>query len=186
MKKPALFTFKYLAKDCTFTIKNYLYKLGKTPQSYNWHPEGNVLVHTKIVFNRAKKFNCLDLSLAAFYHDLGKADTTIKTAPGKYSAHDHEKTSALLVKYTRDWIRELGGDPEKIKWIVENHMRIKYIDEMSNKKRQKLYSHPWYDDLVNFKKCDSREGLSVWEVIKAGGNPFVFMINIARTAYNEY
>jgi hypothetical protein len=165
------------------TVKDYALRLKKVPQSYNWHPEGNVETHTRIVLRRCSWFENIDLVITAFFHDLGKVDTTKPNGKGGFSAHGHEDISADLVRYNRDWIKDLGGDPQKVEWLVKNHMRVKYFDEMKQKKRKELINSPWFSELMEFKACDSREGLDLLEVLGAKGNPFTFLFNRLKTFF---
>jgi len=170
-------TFEALVDDAPPSLKMIVKSLKKVKQSYDWHPEGNVLVHTKIVFHRTSALENLDLMFAAFFHDLGKSETTKPNGKGGYSAHNHEKISVDLINYNDWWIKDWGINVEKVKWIVENHMRVKYIDDMKPKKRKELSNHIWFDELIEFKACDSREGLTILDVILAKGNPLLFLFN---------
>jgi poly(A) polymerase len=181
MKDQNYMTFEFLVDNSSPTVRDYARRLHKIPQSFDWHPEGNVEVHSKIVLERARKYEDKDLILAAFFHDLGKVDTTIPNEKGGFSAHNHEDISVNLVKYSRSWIKELGGNPDKVEWIVGNHMRVKYLDDMKPKKADELIFHEWFPELYKFKYCDSREGLNVIEVILSGGNPFTYLFNKAKT-----
>ena len=57
-------------------IKDYLEKCRKTPRSPTWHPEGDVLKQTKIVFSRAAKKGDINDMFAAIFHDLGNTEST--------------------------------------------------------------------------------------------------------------
>ena len=137
-------------------IQKYLDKAAETPQSIMWHPEGDVKTHTNIVFNRAKRTGDINFMLSAIFHDLGKVDVTKKhaTVPGKWSAHGHENFSARLVQKYRDWIESMGGDYEKIHYIVSNHMRAKQLDQMRPSKQLTFRQHKYYDLVHQFSEFD--------------------------------
>ena len=172
-----MITFDKIRNQAPPTISDYINRLVDTPQGACWHPESNVLIHTIIVFNRSLKYNDINITLAAFFHDLGKVDTTKSNNKGGYSAHEHELVSADLVKYSRSWIKELGGDIDIIYWIVKNHMRVKYIDEMTTNKKKSLIYHQWYPKLERFASCDNMRTLTIKEIIDAKGNIFLFLWN---------
>jgi tRNA nucleotidyltransferase (CCA-adding enzyme) len=74
-------------------------ELIKTPQDPEWHPEGNVWIHTLMVVDEAAKIieeerlkgeGALIVMLAAFCHDFGKPYTT-REVEGKIRAHGHEE-----------------------------------------------------------------------------------------------
>ena len=149
-------TFKDFYDSAPDEIRHYLDKAAKTPQSIMWHPEGDVKTHTNIVFNRAKRTGDINLMLAAIFHDLGKVDVTKKhaTVPGKWSAHGHELSSARLVKKYKDWIESLGGDYDKILYVVEQHMRAKQLSEMRPSKQLTFKQHKYYDLVQLFSTFD--------------------------------
>ena len=138
-------------------LNKYLHRLKKeAPQSAKWHPEGNTFIHTKIVYNRAAQSGNINLALAAFFHDLGKADTTKRNNKGNWAAHGHEAVSANLVKEFGDWIEYWGGNVETVHWIVLNHMRMKQFNQMRASKRKLLTDHDDFTLLRYFSdKCDS-------------------------------
>ena len=179
------FKFQHLVDEAPPTVRGYIDRLADVPQSWNWHPEGNVMIHTKILFERACTYNDPDLMLTAFFHDLGKVDTTVNNGKGGFSAHDHEDISAKLVKYNRGWIKELGGDPYKIEWLVKNHMRVKYLEGMKKSKREELTKHQWFQFLIEFRTCDSREGVTTNMVWRAGGCPIKFLWNKFKTLWSK-
>jgi hypothetical protein len=172
-----MITFNEIKNKLPLTTLDYVNRLKNTAQSTTWHPEGNVLVHTKVVFNRALKSHNINIILAGFFHDLGKVDTTEPNDKGGFSAHGHELVSCDLVKYSRLSIIEFKADPNIVYWLVKNHMRVKYIDDMTKNKKKDLTDHQWFPLLSTLAACDSMKTLNVFEVIKAGGNPFKYILN---------
>lgn len=147
-------------------LQRYVDKCAQTPQSAKWHPEGNVKTHMRIVFNRAKENKDLNLMIAAFFHDLGKADTTHKhpSNPDAWPAHGHENVSARLVEKYQDWIENIGGDFDIVYYLVKEHMRAKQIDKMRPAKRNEAISHPYYSLMQLFNDCDDMSTLTSDEI----------------------
>jgi len=160
-------TFQDFYESAPAEIKDYIDRCVDTPQSTEWHPEGNCGAHINIVFNRARNTGDIDLMLAAFFHDLGKVDTT-KAHPsgekGRWSAKAHEIVSARLVEKYRNWIEDLGGNYEKIYYIVAQHMRAKQEHVMRSSKREELRKHPYYKDVKHFSELDDMQDLSLDDI----------------------
>ena len=137
-------------------LKKRILNLKNVDQRKDFHPEGDVLTHTKLVFNRlAKVTDDIDILLAAVFHDIGKDSTTaINPKTGKLSAIGHEKVSASLVNFHQDVIKDLGGDPQMVHDIVLNHMKIHQIDKMRPFKQDKFRSIDCFDKLVKFSQSD--------------------------------
>ncbi|MCL2648572.1 MAG: HD domain-containing protein [Phycisphaerales bacterium] len=75
--------------------RSWLSRLEATPQDAEWHAEGNVLVHTKMVCEALaglEEWRSLDeaareiVFVAALMHDIGKPDCT-KTQDGRIVSH---------------------------------------------------------------------------------------------------
>ena len=141
-------------------IKDYITKCDDTPQGTDWHPEGNVGIHNRLVYDRASVSGDINLAIAAFFHDLGKADTTAKNKRGGWSAHGHENVSARLVNRHAGWVEEIGGSPAEVEEIVGNHMRIKQMEEMRPVKQEAMKTLNTYDQLLQFTKCDNMKTLT--------------------------
>lgn len=98
-----------------------LARLADVPQDPIWHPEGDVLVHTLMVLDRAREIAAEVegearevLMFAALCHDLGKPETT--TLEGaRVRSLAHEGVSA---KRTREWLTALRIG-ERVVYAVE-------------------------------------------------------------------
>jgi len=113
--------------------------LPETAQNPDWHPEGDVWVHTLMVVDEAAKIiqreeleedKKLTVMLAALCHDLGKpAVTEIKD--DKIKSHGHEKAGE---EPTRRFLTKIGTDfatRDKVIKLVTNHLipTVTYISE---------------------------------------------------------
>ena len=157
-------TFNQMYKMAPVEIQKLLDKCADTPQSEKWHPEGDVLKHIKIVYERAKATGDLDLVIAAIFHDLGKVPTTKLNKHGSWAAHGHEVVSARLVKEHKKWIGSIGGRHMKVYEIVKEHMRIKQMSKMRPHKQQALREHRFFKELQLFTKCDDMKTLTEKEM----------------------
>jgi hypothetical protein len=124
-------------------------------QSVEWHPEGDVYVHSRLVTNRlANTYHDTDLNLAGFFHDLGKTTVTVPNDRGGFSAHGHEDESVKIVEQYGEWIKQQGGKVDIVKYIVENHMRIKYLEEMRLQEVIRFMNEPLFPYLEKFQSAD--------------------------------
>jgi len=110
------------------------------PQSPEYHPEGDVWAHTKLVVDAAvqiaKENNLgeeekLILVLAALCHDLGKAVATQIQEDGKITSHGHEKESLPL---TDKFLKSLNISHKLIAnvlLLVDHHMFIHTATKLS-------------------------------------------------------
>jgi predicted HD phosphohydrolase len=160
-----LLTLDKLVKLAPQEIKDYLDRCAKTPQSPEWHPEGDVLIHIKIVYERARRSGDVNLTIAALFHDLGKADTTSRSRSGNgWSAYGHEHVSAKLVEKHKKWIGGMGAHWFEVYQIVKDHMRIKKYDEMRPGKQEEFRKNPLFNKLLQFSEFDNMKTLTAEEL----------------------
>lgn len=74
------------------------------PQDPDWHPEGDVFVHTRLVIDRARELvddlsyaKQVTVMLAALAHDFGKPSTT-EFLEGRWRSRGHEEAGVLPTK----------------------------------------------------------------------------------------
>lgn len=104
--------------------------LISTPQEEQWHPEGNVWVHTMLVVNVAAHLirrenldsrEAFVIMMSALAHDLGKPLVT-EFNKGRYISHGHEPAGEVP---TRTFLQTIGADNftyHKVINIVTNHL----------------------------------------------------------------
>lgn len=105
-----------------------------TPQSSQWHPEGNVFEHSmqaldaaadickRYTFHEMNEEERLVLMYAALCHDLGKATTTVVHEDGKITSYRHEEVGYDV---TYDFLSRFCGNKQIIKTVrklVRYHM----------------------------------------------------------------
>lgn len=131
-------------------------ELAQIEQNPIYHPEGDVLTHTRIVTERAIKRQLdINVIVAAFFHDIGKGATLGEsTKTGYPTAYGHERVSAKLVQIYAEFVSSLGADPAKVEWLCAEHMRYKRLDEMRPAKRQRLMDHEWFGLLESLGSVD--------------------------------
>ncbi len=116
--------FALLAEIDRLDVLPPIARLVGVPQDPEWHPEGDVFVHTLMVLDRAREIvhemggeladeAGLVLMLAALCHDLGKPETTTHEGT-RVRSIAHEAASA---RHTRDWLSALRF-PDRIVRIV--------------------------------------------------------------------
>ena len=135
-----------------------LNKLKNVPQEKEFHPEGNVWNHTKLVIDNAAKVKSFSedsnsFMWAALFHDIGKIETT-KFIKGRYRSYNHDKvgknvTKNILINYMDE------EKANKIAEIVSFHMHHIYIlKDLPFSNIPKLIKSKYYDDIIMLFICD--------------------------------
>ena len=141
--------YKYLPSDNIINwelientiLKPFVDSLKKTNQEYDYHQEGNVYIHTKMVCEELIKLNeyqnlnkeqKIELFLACLFHDIGKTVTT-KIEDGKIISPHHGVTGSLIVREYLYKNYNFGGDTnlqrirETICLLIKYHSFPLYI-----------------------------------------------------------
>lgn len=117
-----------------------LVQLPHTPQEPEWHPEGDVWIHTLMVVDEAAKIveqehlkgnDALAVLLGAFCHDFGKPATT-KEEGGRIRALGHEQAG---VEVARKFLSEIGIEAsmrDQVAKLVAEHLKpsMFYVEEV--------------------------------------------------------
>lgn len=119
--------------------------LTQTPQDKEWHPEGDVWMHTLMCVDEAAQIvrrenldesNSLPILLSTLCHDLGKPLVT-EFKDGRYISHGHEKKGE---EPTKNFLNSLGVDNstrDKVIKLVTNHLipTMLYCSEFVQKEK---------------------------------------------------
>ncbi|MEK7159054.1 MAG: HD domain-containing protein [Patescibacteria group bacterium] len=104
--------------------------LRETPQEPEWHPEGDVWIHTLMVVDEAAKIvrrenlneeQAFTIMTGALCHDLGKPLTT-SIKEGRIISHAHEQAGE---EPTKNFLEQINADNltrEKVVKLVTNHL----------------------------------------------------------------
>jgi tRNA nucleotidyltransferase (CCA-adding enzyme) len=126
--------FEYLAVTGWGVHFSELGRLAGVPQDPEWHPEGDVGVHTALVMDAAARVAQRDrlegdaravLLFAALCHDLAKATTTaLKERAGqmRWSAYGHEIDGGPMARQFLERIGIKSSIADQVVPLVENHM----------------------------------------------------------------
>ncbi len=108
--------------------------LHNCPQDPEWHPEGDVLTHTRLCLdalvripewqNSTKQMRAI-LMFAVLIHDFGKATTTQfaeRRGQKRWISPGHDKESGLLAEIFLEKIGAPKSFAHYVRPLVENHM----------------------------------------------------------------
>ena len=109
-------------------------RMRGVPQDPEWHPEGDVAIHTMLVLNEAARIADRDglegddravLLFSALTHDFAKADTTELRERGgrlRWTAFGHEPAGGPLARAFLNRIGIKSAIVDQVVKLVENHL----------------------------------------------------------------
>jgi tRNA nucleotidyltransferase (CCA-adding enzyme) len=126
-KRPSL-GFNFLLDTRLLRFFPELQALVDCPQDPEWHPEGDVWVHTLMVLDEAagdrsgNEQEDLVLMFAALCHDLGKPPTTRTTEDGRIRSPGHEAAGIEPTRAFLNRLRAPGDLVDKVAALVRHHL----------------------------------------------------------------
>jgi tRNA nucleotidyltransferase (CCA-adding enzyme) len=143
--------------------------LVEVPQDAEWHPEGDVFVHTRLVLDRARELiddlpyaRQVTVMLAALAHDFGKPATT-EFIDGRLRSRGHEEAGVVPAEQLLDRlnIHTLDGYDVRAQVValVRDHLKpgefFKKRDEVGDGAFRRLARKCELDLLYRVAKADS-------------------------------
>lgn len=123
-------------------------------QPPEFHPEGDVFVHTRLMLSLLPEQVSVPLVLAVLFHDLGKPPTMQVDPTGRIRFNGHENVSARI---TEDIMRRLRFSNDEIGATVEmvqNHMVFKDVKAMRVARLKRFMARPTFDEELELHRVD--------------------------------
>jgi poly(A) polymerase len=130
-------------------------------QPKQFHPEGDVYVHTVAVMKHLRNpFTVMgksqnlsfELALATLLHDVGKPGTFMITDRIRF--HEHERLGVEMAERICKRLKMANSQIETICWIIAKHLVFKDIDKMRVSTLKRLFSHKDYPLLAELHRAD--------------------------------
>jgi poly(A) polymerase len=102
--------------------------MKKVEQPPEFHPEGDVFIHTKMLMDQLKDPSAI-LALGALFHDVGKPPT-YSEENGRIRFYNHAHIGADMTKEILTRLRFSNKEIDGIVSCVENHMKFANVKEM--------------------------------------------------------
>ena len=131
-------------------------------QPPQFHPEGDVYVHTLIMLELLGENPSLELALAVLLHDIAKPATfTIDEDTGRIRNNGHDRVGARMAEDILRRLRYSNQVIEDVCAMVANHMNFMHVQHMRTAKLKRFMARPTYRDEVELHRvdCTSSHGM---------------------------
>jgi poly(A) polymerase len=122
-------------------------------QPPQFHPEGDVFVHTLLLLEKLQAGCSPTLAWGALLHDVGKPPT-FRVAPDRIRFDGHVEVG---LKMAADICRRLhfsNHDTDQILALVDNHMRFADVQRMNESTLKKFLRLPDFDEHLELHRID--------------------------------
>jgi poly(A) polymerase len=144
-------------------------KLRGVAQPPEYHPEGDVWIHTLLLLEKLPAGASPTLAWGALLHDVGKPATFSHKPPDRIRFNGHVEVGVRIAHEILRRLRFSNEDCAQILALVENHMRFGDIEKMKESTLKRFFRLPHFDEHLELHRIDSLSShgdLSLWEFAK--------------------
>jgi poly(A) polymerase len=122
-------------------------------QPPQFHPEGDVFVHTMLLLEQLPPNVSQTLSWGALLHDVGKP-STFRVAPDRIRFDGHVEIGVAMAREIAHRLHFSNDDTEQIASLVANHMRFKDVGRMKESTLKRFIRLPQFDEHLRMHRMD--------------------------------
>ena len=135
-------------------------------QPPEYHPEGDVWTHTLLLLEELDRLpeKTATLAYGSLLHDVGKPLT--QTFEDRIRFNLHDKVGARISEDICKRLRFSNADTERVRWLVEQHMRLAAAPDMRASKLKRFVREPGFPELLELHRLDclsSHRKLDIYE-----------------------
>jgi poly(A) polymerase len=124
-------------------------------QPPEWHPEGDVFTHTKIMLEMLGLDVPIERALAVMLHDIAKPPTrTVDEADGRIRFNGHDALGAVMSEEMLRRLRFSNDVIEAVVPMVARHMQFMHVQQMRVAKLKRFMASPRFDDELELHRVD--------------------------------
>jgi poly(A) polymerase len=122
-------------------------------QPPEFHPEGDVLVHTLLMLEKLPQPCPPTLAWGVLLHDVGKPPT-FRRAPDRIRFDEHARVGTKMAETICRRLRLSNEEMKQISVLVENHMRFGDVERMSPSTFKKFIRLPHFEEHLELHRLD--------------------------------
>jgi len=128
-------------------------------QPPEFHPEGDVFIHTRMLMEKLENPSLI-LAFGALFHDVGKPPT-FDFKEGRIRFYEHAPIGAKMTKKIMQRLRFSNDEIEAVCALVDNHMKFADVQKMRSGKLKKFVVRDTFDDEMELHRidCESCHGM---------------------------
>jgi poly(A) polymerase len=137
-------------------------------QPPQFHPEGDVWVHTLLLLEQLQPGSPLTLAWGALLHDVGKPPT-FRVAPDRIRFDGHVEIGAAIGAEICRRLRFSNDDTQQILALIQNHMRFADTPRMKTSTLKRFFRLENFDQHLALHKMDclaAHANLDIWNFVR--------------------
>jgi putative nucleotidyltransferase with HDIG domain len=160
----------FLVLDETGLLKAVLPEISimkGVQQPPEFHPEGDVFVHTLLLLENLPHPCPSTLAWGALLHDVGKP-ATFRVAPDRIRFDGHVEVGVKIAEEMCERLRFSNQDRALVLALVDNHMRFGHVTRMKESTLKKFLRLPGFEEHLALHRADclaSHRNLSTYDLL---------------------
>src|SRR5438105_3825164 len=127
--------------------------MKRVQQPPQFHPEGDVFVHTLLLLDKLPHPCPATLAWGALLHDVGKPPT-FRVAPDRIRFDGHVDVGVKMAQEICRRLRFSNEDTDQILALVANHMRFGDVERMKESTLKKFLRLPRFEEHLELHRLD--------------------------------
>src|SRR5216117_2444496 len=123
-------------------------------QPEQFHPEGDVFVHTRLMLQLLREEVSVPLVFAVLFHDVAKPVTATVDKTGRIRFNDHDRIGAQMTEAIMRRLRFSGTQIEATVEMVRQHMVFKDTPKMRIAKLKRFMARPTFNEELELHRVD--------------------------------
>jgi len=128
-------------------------KMQGVEQPPQYHPEGDVWIHTLMLLEGLPAGCSRTLALGALLHDVGKPPT-FRRAPDRIRFDQHAEIGATMAEEICRRFRLSNEETEEVCALVANHMRFSDVPRMKDSTFKRFVRLPHFEEQLELHRLD--------------------------------
>lgn len=122
-------------------------------QPPEYHPEGDVWIHTCLALDALPDDVSFELALGTLLHDVGKPPTFVR-APDRIRFDGHVELGAEMAEAICERLRMSRDSTQRVVALVRDHLMFMNVPQMRESRLRRFMAEPHFEELVVLYRAD--------------------------------
>ena len=123
-------------------------------QPEQFHPEGDVFQHTRLMLELLPEKVSVSLVLSVLFHDVGKRVTATVDETGRIRFNEHDRIGAAMTESIMERLRFSRAEIDAVVEMVRQHMVFKDVPRMRVAKLKRFMARPTFEEELELHRVD--------------------------------
>lgn len=125
------------------------------PQPANFHPEGDVYRHTRLMLSMLPRGCTETLAFGALFHDIAKPQTLVIDPDGRMTYYGHTEIGGKVAANVLQRLRRPRAVQIRVSYLVHNHLRMMMAPRMRRATLKRMLAEEGFEELLQLSLLDT-------------------------------